>query len=101
MRTVDKLDKIGSEKVRTLLTSECGLAEEQAEEILKFIAISGSNSEVLNALEATGAAAKSLTRALTSWAPWCGIWRVRRPGGELRRGSDHRPGLGLLHRHRV
>ena len=51
MRTVDKLDKIGSEKVRTLLTSECGLAEEQAEEILKFIAISGSNSEVLNALE--------------------------------------------------
>ena len=51
MRTVDKLDKIGSEKVRTLLTSECGLAEEQAEEILKFIAISGANSEVLTALE--------------------------------------------------
>ena len=51
MRTVDKLDKIGSEKVRALLTSECGLAEEQAEEILKFIAISGANSEVLTALE--------------------------------------------------
>ena len=51
MRTVDKLDKIGPEKVRALLTSECGLAEEQAEEILKFIAISGANSEVLTALE--------------------------------------------------
>ena len=51
MRTVDKLDKIGSEKVLALLTSECGLAEEQAEEILKFIAISGANSEVLTALE--------------------------------------------------
>ena len=51
MRTVDKLDKIGSEKVRALLTSECGLAEEQAEEVLKFIAISGANSEVLTALE--------------------------------------------------
>ena len=51
MRTVDKLDKIGPEKVRALLTSEGGLAEEQAEEILKFIAISGANSEVLTALE--------------------------------------------------
>ena len=51
MRTVDKLDKIGPEKVRALLTSECGLGDEQADEILKFIAISGSNSEVLNALE--------------------------------------------------
>ena len=51
MRTVDKLDKIGPEKVRALLTSECGLGDEQADEILKFIAISGSNSEVLTALE--------------------------------------------------
>ena len=51
MRTVDKLDKIGPEKVRALLTSECGLGDEQADEILKFIAISGSNDVVLNALE--------------------------------------------------
>ena len=27
--------------------------------------------------------------------------RLRRPGGELRRGPDHRPGPGLLHRHRL
>ena len=51
MRTVDKLDKIGAEKVKGILLAECGLSEEQADEILKFIAISGSNGEVLSALE--------------------------------------------------
>ncbi len=52
MRTVDKLDKIGPEKVRGLLTEELGLSPEDAEEILKFISITGSNSQVLSALEA-------------------------------------------------
>jgi histidyl-tRNA synthetase len=52
MRTVDKLDKIGAEKVKILLMGEeCGLSEEQADEILKFIAISGSNADVIAALE--------------------------------------------------
>ena len=51
MRTVDKLDKIGPDKVRELLLSDCGLREDQAVEILKFIAITGSNAEVLAALE--------------------------------------------------
>ena len=51
MRTVDKLDKIGAEKVRGILITDCGLTEVQADEILKFIAITGSNEEVLSALE--------------------------------------------------
>ena len=52
MRTVDKLDKIGAEKVKQILMGEeCGLTEAQADEILKFIAISGSNAEVIAALE--------------------------------------------------
>ena len=52
MRTVDKLEKIGAEKVKAILMSEgIDLTEEQADEILKFIAISGSNTEVLSALE--------------------------------------------------
>ena len=51
MRTVDKLDKIGAEKVRTLLTDEVGVSAESAGEILKFIAITGSNDQVLSALE--------------------------------------------------
>ena len=52
MRTVDKLDKIGAEKVRDLLTAEdIGLTEDQAGEILTFIAIQGNNQQVLSALE--------------------------------------------------
>ena len=51
MRTVDKLDKIGTEKVRALLIDEIALTEAQADEILKFIAIAGSNSDVLDALQ--------------------------------------------------
>ena len=51
MRTVDKLDKIGADKVRALLIDEIGLTEAQADEILTFIAIRGTNAEVLSALE--------------------------------------------------
>ncbi|MCI8761858.1 MAG: histidine--tRNA ligase, partial [Oscillospiraceae bacterium] len=53
MRTVDKLPKIGPDKVRELLTGEeTGLTGDQADEILKFISITGSNKEVLDSLEA-------------------------------------------------
>ena len=52
MRTVDKLDKIGPEKVKAILMGEeCGLTDAQADEILKFIAITGTNAEVIAALE--------------------------------------------------
>ena len=52
MRTVDKLDKIGAEKVKAILMGEeCGLTEAQADEILKFIAITGTNADVIAALE--------------------------------------------------
>ena len=51
MRTVDKLDKIGAEKVRVLLMEDCGICAEAADEILKFIAIRGTNAEVIAALE--------------------------------------------------
>ena len=50
MRTVDKLDKIGAEKVRVCLMDDCGLTDTQAEEILTFIAIRSTNEEVLSAL---------------------------------------------------
>jgi len=51
MRTVDKLDKIGPEKVKTILLDDCGLTPEQADQILTFIAIRGTNAQVLSALE--------------------------------------------------
>ncbi len=53
MRTVDKLDKIGPEKVKNLLLDEeIGLTAEQADEILAFIAIRGTNAEILEKLAA-------------------------------------------------
>ena len=52
MRVVDKLPKIGAEKVRELLTGdELALSGDQADEILKFISITGSNNTVLSALK--------------------------------------------------
>ena len=51
MRTVDKLEKIGAEKVTVILTEDLGLDAEQAKAILDFIAITGTNAEVLTALE--------------------------------------------------
>ena len=50
MRTVDKLDKIGPEKVKAILTGDLTVAPSDADEILKFIAISGGNDAVLSAL---------------------------------------------------
>ncbi len=53
MRTVDKLDKIGADKVKGLLMeAEIGLTADQADEILTFIAITGTNEEILDKLSA-------------------------------------------------
>ncbi len=51
MRTVDKLDKIGAEKVRQLLIDEVKMLPCKAENVLDFMAIKGSNAEVIAALE--------------------------------------------------
>ena len=50
MRTIDKLDKIGAEKVHALLVEE-GLSTEQADEILRFITFEGSSAEKVAFLE--------------------------------------------------
>ncbi len=51
MRTVDKLDKIGAEKVRQLLIDDVRMLPCKAENVLDFMAICGSNDEVIAALE--------------------------------------------------
>ncbi|MBQ7473975.1 MAG: histidine--tRNA ligase [Oscillospiraceae bacterium] len=51
MRTVDKLDKIGAEKVRQLLIDEVKMLPCKAENVMDFMAICGTNEEVLAALE--------------------------------------------------
>jgi len=51
MRTVDKIEKIGPDMVRAILVDDIKLTGEQADEILKFIAITGTNEEVLASLK--------------------------------------------------
>lgn len=53
LRIIDKLEKIGDENVRKEL-SELGVNDEAADSILSFIAIKGSNDEVINALKSNG-----------------------------------------------
>ncbi|GFP78082.1 histidine--tRNA ligase [Clostridium fungisolvens] len=52
LRTIDKLDKIGEESVRDELSNT--LSEEQVTSIMKFIMLSGNNSELINSLEQLG-----------------------------------------------
>ena len=51
MRTVDKLEKIGADTVRAIFVDDLGIAPEQADEIMAFTAIHGTNEQVLAALE--------------------------------------------------
>ena len=52
MRTVDKLEKIGPDKVRAILVDDLAVAPDKADEILRFISITGDNDTVLAALRA-------------------------------------------------
>ncbi len=47
LRTIDKLDKIGAEKVHALLTEACGVSGESADEILRFISAPGTSADKL------------------------------------------------------
>lgn len=50
LRTIDKLDKIGLEKVKSELIG-MGLNEEKSEKIIDFISIEGNNREVIEKLQ--------------------------------------------------
>ena len=47
MRTIDKLDKIGPEKVRSILVEDFAVPSDTADELLRFIACPGSSEEKL------------------------------------------------------
>ncbi|MBP3538398.1 MAG: histidine--tRNA ligase [Oscillospiraceae bacterium] len=51
MRTVDKLDKIGAEKVKQLLIDEVKMLPCKADNVLDFMAIKGTNAQVIESLE--------------------------------------------------
>ena len=51
MRTIDKLEKIGADKVREILVEDFALTAEQADAVLSFITIEGGTEGILKALE--------------------------------------------------
>ena len=51
MRTVDKLDKIGANEVRRLLMDELHMFSHKADDVMDFMAINGTNAEVIAGLE--------------------------------------------------
>ena len=51
MRTVDKMDKIGPEKVRQALINDVKMLPCKAENVMDFMAVKGTNDEVIAALE--------------------------------------------------
>ncbi|GIG24264.1 histidine--tRNA ligase [Cellulomonas denverensis] len=55
LRSIDKLDKIGPEKVAALLVAEAGATETQARACLDLAAISGSDATVIDRVRALAA----------------------------------------------
>ena len=51
MRTIDKLEKIGAEKVKTILVEDFGVEAATADELLKFIETPGGTEGILAALD--------------------------------------------------
>ena len=51
MRIVDKLDKVGEVKIKQMLIDELDMRPYKAENVLDFMAIRGSNQEILERLE--------------------------------------------------
>jgi len=68
MRTVDKLEKIGPDKVRAILTDDFAVAPAAADEILRFIAVKGSNRDILDALAAYRGRNETFDRGLEELA---------------------------------
>ena len=102
LRALDKLDKIGRQKVADEMMQTAGTSAEQANRVLALAEIEGTNDEILLALERLAAGSEKAE---------AGVQQLSAPGGGRRgdrraRGAaaDHavdRPGPRLLYRHGV
>ena len=64
LRQIDKLDKIGPEKVAEHLVAECGANEDQAKACLGLAAISGTDSSVIGEVRALAESYGAVTELL-------------------------------------
>jgi histidyl-tRNA synthetase len=84
LRTIDKLDKIGPDRVRDALVADGGLSAEQAGACLELAEISGTDAKVADRVRALGVTGDQLDRGLEELvAVLDAVQRVQRPGFEL------------------
>ncbi len=70
MRTVDKLDKIGADKVRAILVDDFGVSSKRRTPCSLSLPLGEAAPEVLAALEGYRGKNELLTRAWRSLEPW-------------------------------
>ena len=101
LRSIDKLDKIGPEKVAALLVAEAGATESQAQACLDLAAISGSDSTVIDRVRALaadhGVDSELMEQGLTELGQLIDAAAVRAPGVvvadlKIARGLDYYTG---------
>lgn len=96
LRCIDKLDKIGPDKVRALLV-DAGLASDVADRVLALAAIRGTDAEVAERVRALGVADPLLDEGLTELVAVVEAAQRVRPGAvvadlHIARGLDYYTG---------
>jgi histidyl-tRNA synthetase len=97
LRAIDKLDKIGAEKVAALLVSEAGLSEEGAAQCLSLAAIRTEDTSFVEQVRALGVSHPLLDQGLEELAAVVGAAHARMPGAlvadlKIARGLDYYTG---------
>ena len=101
LRQIDKLDKVGPDKVSELLVTECGATEDQAKACLALASISGSDvgviAEVRALAESYGAVTELLETGLAELGALIAAASERAPGVvvadlKIARGLDYYTG---------
>ena len=97
LRAVDKLDKIGPAKVRSLLVDEAGVDGESADRVLALAAIRGSDAGFVEEVRALGVSDPLLDEGLAELAAVVEAARRTRPGAvvadlHIARGLDYYTG---------
>ncbi len=101
LRNIDKLDKIGADKVRELLVDETGASRQQAQLCLDLAGISGTDASVIGQVralaEGNGVAHELLEQGLNELEALLNAAAVRAPGTieanlKIARGLDYYTG---------
>jgi histidyl-tRNA synthetase len=106
LRSIDKLEKVGPQKVAELLQEELGATAEQAEAALQLASIRSEDTSFVEQVRALGVSNELLDEGLGELEQVIGEaahhWRSVTPrAGTGPGGPEHRPRTRLLHRNRL